>query len=43
MDRIDIWVSVGNVDYKKIPELKNVDLDQYRAKGYNKTTFRIEK
>jgi len=33
----------GNVDYKKIPELKNVDLDQYRGKGYNKTTFRIDK
>lgn len=24
---------VGNVDYKKIPELKGVDLDSYRGKG----------
>jgi len=24
-------VRVGNVDYKKIPELKGIDLDQYRA------------
>ncbi len=24
---------VGNVDYKKVPELKGVDLDKYRGKG----------
>lgn len=28
----------GNINYKKIPQLDGIDLDQYRSKGYIKST-----
>lgn len=33
----------GNVNYKAVPELKGVDLDQYRNKSYIVTTFSEDK
>lgn len=33
----------GNIDYKSIKELENVDLEQYRKKGSEYFTFKIEK
>jgi hypothetical protein len=29
---VKLW-KAGNVDYKKVPELRGVDLDRYRGKG----------
>lgn len=34
---------IGNVNYKNIPELKGVDLEQYRGKGSVSWTFEVEK
>ncbi len=34
---------IGAVDYGKIPELKGVDLDQYRKASTTTTTIKIEK
>lgn len=34
---------VGNVDYKKVPELQGVDLDQYRAKMREEVRITLEK
>lgn len=33
----------GTIDYAKIPEIKNLDLEQYRKKGSETWTFRREK
>jgi hypothetical protein len=33
----------GSVDYAKIPELKNIDLEKYRKKGSTVWTMRVKK
>lgn len=33
----------GNVDYKRVPELKGVNLDQYRGKGREETRVTVTK
>ena len=33
----------GNVEYKKIPELKVVDLDRYRGKGREEVRVTVAK
>lgn len=42
--RINVVTRKGNVDYKKVPELKGVDLEKYRAKSsvYQQITIRKE-
>jgi len=44
-DDIDISMSFrsGSVDYAKIPELKNIDLEKYRKKGSTVWTMRVKK
>ena len=39
---VRLW-KAGNVDYKRIPELKDIDLDRYRGKGREEVRVTVAK
>jgi hypothetical protein len=39
---VRLW-KAGNVDYKKVPELRGVDLDRYRGKGREEVRVTLAK
>ena len=39
---VRLW-KAGNVDYKKVPELRGVDLDRYRGKGREEVRITVTK